>query len=122
MNDRIISLTIMFQELALHIMKQEKNRNKEAVPRLLFKTLLIMMTKELKGQNPKDCLKSFEMSSDKDKQELFEAALALLGIATTQIDALVSSFVEDDKAVKEPQMENGINIKDMLDQEGLSLN
>ena len=121
MNNKIIEITIMFQELALHIMKQEENR-KEAVPRLLLNTLLAMITKELKGEDPIKSVESFENASNEEKQELFETSLALIGVACTQIDALVSTFVEDDKAIKEPQMEKGINIKDMLDQEGLSLN
>ena len=122
MNNKMAELTIVFQELALHIMKQEEGRNKEVVPRLLFNTLLTMITKELKGEHPGESIESFENASNEEKQELFESSLALIGIACTQIDALLSAFVEDDKAVKDHKKENGINIKDMLDQEGLSLN
>ena len=93
---------------------------KDLTPRLPFNILLSMMSKELGGSSPDESIESFDNATDEEKKEQFEASLTLMSIACAQVEGLLCAFVENQETDR--VTDKGIDIKSMLDQEGLSLN
>ena len=109
-------LSMIFEGLVKCMIKEEKDLS----PRLPFNILLSMMTKELGGCTPDESFEGFDNSTDEEKKELFESAIALLSVACAQIEGILCAFVENQETDR--VTDKGIDIKSMLDQEGLSLN
>lgn len=115
MNEKFKELGQMFEDLSMSLVAEG-----DATPRTPFKVLLGMMTDQLGGQDPNESMDTFDNSTDEDKRVLFEASLVLLSIACAQVDGLLSTFIEDTPKLHTKKVTD--DLKDLLDNAGLSLN
>ena len=114
-------LMIGFAVIAERMLKDNRDSEEPEHPaKIMVNAMNCLLANEFEGETVDDTFQTFKSADEEKKTEMFEMALHFVGMSIAHLDAFIEKFVdEEDKETKENPI---AELKDMLDNAGLSLN
>ena len=100
-------------------MMEDKDNKDDHPARILFGALCCLMANEVEGDQLDETIELFNQETDQDKRDkMFETVLHILCISMANLDSFIERFCEEGDSKQDVAGE----LKDIIDNAGLSLN
>ena len=114
-------LMIGFAVIAERMLKDNRDSEEPEHPaKIMVNAMNCLMANELEGETVDETFEAFKSADVEKKTEMFELTLHFVGMSLAHLDAFIEKFV--DKEEGEPKQNPTVELKDLLDNAGLSMN
>ena len=114
-------LMIGFAFIAERLLSENRASDNPKHPaQIMVDAMNCLMANEFEGDTVDETFEAFKLADEKKKEEMFELSLHFVGMSLAHIEAFTEKFVDEKE--NEPEQNPTEELKDLLDNAGLSMN